>query len=84
MSSTETSETKFYYWIRHPDGRVVGSHVSCEKYGKNSMLGAYKLEPTTKAELETLEMFGSVSLTDGDDSVDLDSTEERYSYFPCD
>jgi len=48
------------------------------------MLGAYKLEPTTKAELETLEMFGSVSLTDGDDSVDLDSTEERYSYFPCD
>lgn len=56
----ETSAPKFYYIVRHPQGDMVGVHTSETKYGEHAMLGAYKLEPTTQAVVETIEQFGSL------------------------
>jgi hypothetical protein len=54
-----TSEPEFYYVIRL-NGDVVGLHRTNHKYGSNAMLGAYVLDPITRAEAETLQAFDIV------------------------
>jgi hypothetical protein len=59
MDTPLTSEPKFYYLIRL-NGEVVGLHRTDNKYGCNAMLGAYVLDPITRAEAETLQAFDIV------------------------
>lgn len=53
------SEPEFYYIIRL-NGEIVGLHRTNNKYGCNAMLGAYILDPVTRAEAETLQAFDIV------------------------
>lgn len=65
----EILEPNFYYLIRH-DNEIVGVHKSKEKYGENAMLGAYHIEMTNQATVETLQAFDAVGhFADGDDSI---------------
>lgn len=65
----EISEPDFYYLIRH-NKDVVGVHKSKEKYGEHAMLGAYHIEMTNQATVETLQEFKAVGrFEDGDDSI---------------
>jgi len=54
-----TPEPEFYYIIRLNE-EIVGLHRTVNKYGCNAMLGAYILDPITRAEAETLQAFDIV------------------------
>ena len=69
-------EPEFFYIIRHPDGHMVGTQRTTTKYGNNAMLGAYKLELTSKAYYETLEVFGCL------EDLEVDEVDESRVNWP--
>lgn len=56
-SSPEDKRPVFYYLLRDQLGDVRGVIRSYEHYGADSMLGAYRIEETNEAQVETLEAF---------------------------
>ena len=69
MSYTETSgpsEPTFYYVLRDMQQDVVAVVTSRTEYSRVAHLGAYLLEPSSKAEVETLQEFDIVDTFDID------------------
>ncbi len=55
--SPDDKRPLFYYLLRDQLGDVRAVIRSYEHYGEDSMLGAYRIEETNLAEIETLEAF---------------------------
>ncbi len=70
-SSPEDKRPVFYYVLRDQRQDVRGVIRSFEHFGKDSMLGAFKIEEVTRAEVETLEAFGGV------DTFDIDPEKRK-------
>ena len=57
MSSSHDPRPIFYYLLRDQMGDVRGVIRTYKHYGPESMLGAYRIEETNLATVETLEAF---------------------------
>lgn len=62
-SSPEPEMPVFYYLLRDQHGDVRGV-VRSNKHYTDTMLGAYKIEETNEAQVETLEAFDVVDSFD--------------------
>ena len=72
MSSSHDKCPLFYYLLRDQHGDVRAVVRSYQHYGKDAMLGAFRIEETTEAYVETLEEF-KVDV----DAFEIDKEERR-------